>query len=95
VALRVEEIAGRPKVRQLVSLFELRIDLSKNFAHGLGALRCHRVADHCDGAFMRLKFNDRALARLPKELKAGVPEPGRNSTDALPTPAETTKGLLK
>lgn len=28
-------------------------------------------------AYMRLKFNDRALSRLPKELKAGVAELGR------------------
>jgi Nucleotidyltransferase len=28
-------------------------------------------------AYMRLKFDDRALSRLPKELKAGVPELAR------------------
>ncbi len=34
-------------------------------------------------AYMRLKFNDRALSRLPKELKAGVAELGRAGKDLV------------
>ena len=32
-------------------------------------------------AFLRLKFNDRVLSRLPKELKAGAAELARAEKD--------------